>query len=455
MAITPPVEVDRSEAAAMMRTVSRRILPFLFVLYVVNYIDRANIGFAALQMNKELGLSSQAFGLAAGLFFWGYFLFEVPSNIALARFGARRWIARILVSWGILATFMAFVHTPMQLYVLRFLLGVAEAGFFPGIVVYLTYWFRKKEVATATALFLTAIPASYVLAAPISTLIMGHVDWFGLSGWRWMFLLEGAPAVVLGIACYFVLTEKPANAKWLTERQRRWLTTELEQEQQGKPHARKLGTLKVMADPKVLLLAVIYFVYQAGSLGVGYWLPQIIDDFSGGLGATAIGFVSAIPYVVAAVGMVWWSRRSDRRGERKLHSAIPLAVAAVALCAAGFAHSPVLGVALIAVSLTGMYSFKSPFWALPTLFLTRSTAAVAVAVVNSVGNLGGFFGPYAIGWAKDSTGSATGGLLFLGGLTVLAFVLTVTIRIGGGRKDPADRAAPPVTEAADEPASAP
>ncbi|MEU4892721.1 MFS transporter [Streptomyces sp. NPDC044780] len=426
------INVDQREATATMRTVSRRILPFLFVLYVVNYIDRANIGFAALQMNEELGLSSQAFGLAAGLFFWGYFLFEVPSNLALARFGARRWIARILVSWGLLATIMAFTHSATQLYVLRFLLGVAEAGFFPGIVVYLTYWFRKKEVATATALFLTAIPASYILAAPLSALIMDHVHWFGLSGWRWMFILEGAPAVLLGIACYFVLTERPADATWLTERQRAWLTAELDQEQQANPHARKLSTLKVMADPKVLLLAVVYFVYQAGSLGVGYWLPQIVKDFSDGLGNTAIGFISAIPYIVAAFGMVWWSRRSDRLGERKLHSALPLALAAVTLIAAGFTHSPVLGLAMIALSLTGLYGFKSPFWALPTLFLTRSTAAVAVAVVNSIGNLGGFFGPYAIGWAKDSTGSATGGLIFLGGLVLVAFLLTLALRVGGG-----------------------
>ena len=364
------INVDQREAAATMRTVSRRILPFLFVLYVVNYIDRANIGFAALEMNKELGLSSQAFGLAAGLFFWGYFLFEVPSNLALARFGARRWIARILVSWGILATVMAFAHTATQLYVLRFLLGVAEAGFFPGIVLYLTYWFRRKEVATATALFLTAIPASYILAAPLSALIMDHVDWFGLS-------LEGAPAVLLGIACFFVLTERPADATWLTERQRQWLTTELDKEQQANSQARKLGTLKVMADPKVLLLAVVYFVYQAGSLGVGHWLPQIVKDFSSGLGNTAVGFISATPYVLAAVGMVWWSRRSDRLGERKLHSAIPLALAAIALCAAGFVHSRVLGMSLIALSLTGTYSFKSPFWALPTLFLTRSTTGRA------------------------------------------------------------------------------
>ncbi|MFI0816257.1 MFS transporter [Streptomyces sp. NPDC021098] len=233
----------------------------------------------------------------------------------------------------------------------------------------MTYWFRRKEVATATALFLTAIPASYVIAAPLSALIMDQVHWFGLSGWRWMFILEGAPAVLLGIACFFVLTERPAGAGWLTERQRQWLTAELEREQQANSQARKLSTLKVMADPKVLLLA--------------------------------IGFISATPYVRAAV----------------------------ALCAAGFVHSPVLDMCLIALSLTGMYSFKSPFWALPTLFLTRSTAAVAVAVVNSISNLGGFFGPYAIGWAKDSTGSATGGLLFLGGLTAVACVLTFAVRV--------------------------
>ena len=420
---------------ATVRKITWRIIPFVFVLYIISYLDRANIGYAALQMNQELALSSEAFGFVSGIFFIGYFLFEVPSNVMLNRFGARRWIARILVSWGAIAVASAFVQSAQQLYVLRFLLGVAEAGFFPGIIVYLTYWFRAKELATTVALFTAAIPVSYIIGAPLSTWIMDNVHWLAWSGWRWMLLLEGAPAVIGGVLCYLYLTDRPADARWLTAEEKQWLTDELERDRQARPQAVHLSTLKVMQSPKVLYLAFIYFVYQCGSLGVGYWMPQIIAGFSSSLTHTQVGLIAMAPYLFATVVMILWSRSSDRRNERRLHSALPLAVAAVSLVGAGMAGSPYAAIALISLSLAGLYAFKSPFWALPTLFLSRSTAAVSIAVINSIGNLGGFAGPFAIGYIKGQTHSASTGLLFLAGLLVVSFLMTFFIRITEHREE--------------------
>lgn len=416
------------QEAAIVRKVTWRIIPFAFLLYIVSYLDRANIGYAALQMNKELAISSEAFGFISGIFFIGYFLFEVPSNIALARFGARRWIARILITWGIVASLTAFAQSAEQLYVLRFLLGVAEAGFFPGIIVYLTGWFRAKELATTVALFTAAIPVSYVIGAPLSTWVMDHVHYLGYSGWRWMVFLEGAPAVLLGFACYFLLTEKPQDAKWLTESERDWLVAELEQERKAKPHVKHLSITQAMTNPKVLYLSFIYFVYQCGSLGTGYWMPQIIKGFSGKLTNTEIGLIAMVPYVVATVGMICWSRRSDRTGERKLHSALPLLLAGLTMLGAASVGNPVISMLMITLALTGLYAFKAPFWALPTLFLSRSTAAISIAVINSIGNLGGFVGPYAIGLIKGATGQAKAGLLFLSLLILVSFVMTLVMR---------------------------
>jgi ACS family tartrate transporter-like MFS transporter len=416
------------------RKVTLRIIPFVFLLYIVNYIDRANIGYASLGMNEELGLTSQAFGLAAGLFFIGYFLFEVPSNMALAKFGARKWIARILVTWGLVGSLMAFVNAEWQLYLLRFLLGVAEAGFFPGVIVYLSFWFRGKELATATALFTAAIPVSYIIAAPVSTLILDHVHWFGLSSWRWVFILECLPAVILGFVCYFLLTERPRDARWLTVEERTWLETELAKDNAPSSERKHLGTWQAISNPKVLYLAVIYFVYQAGSLGVGYWMPQIIKGFSDKLSNVQIGLIGMVPYIAATIVMIWWSRRSDRTGERKIHTYVPLAFAAVGLFLSGLLiGSPVLAVVFISVSLAGLYAFKSPFWTLPRLFLDRGTAVVAIAAINSIGNLGGFAGPYALGVTTDTTGSSTAGLIFLSALLVIAFAMTVAIRLTSTR----------------------
>lgn len=424
-----------SREQAVIRKVTWRIIPFVFLLYIVSYLDRANIGYAALQMNAELALSSEVFGFVSGIFFIGYFLFEVPSNLLLERFGARVWIARILVTWGGIAAATAFAQTAMHLYILRFLLGVAEAGFFPGIIVYLTYWFRSRELATTVALFTAAIPVSYVIGAPLSTWIMDNVHWLGWSGWRWMLFLEGIPAVFLGVLCYLYLTDRPEQARWLADEEKVWLLAELERDREARKEVRHFGALKAMSNPKVLYLAFIYFVYQCGSLGVGYWMPQIIKGFSSALSHTQIGLIATIPYIVATLVMIAWSRRSDRHGERRLHSALPLAVAAVALVGAGLVRDPYLAIGLISLALAGLYSFKSPFWALPTLFLSRSTAAVSIAVINSIGNLGGFVGPFMIGMVKGNTQSASAGLLFLSALLAIAFIMTLLIRLDRGDDD--------------------
>lgn len=422
------------EEKAVVRKITLRIIPFVFLLYIISYLDRANIGYAALQMNAELALSSEAFGFISGIFFVGYFLFEVPSNVMLSKYGARIWIARILISWGLLAALSAFVQNATQLYILRFLLGVAEAGFFPGIIVYLTYWFRSKELATTVALFTAAIPVSYIIGAPLSTLIMDHVSWFGWSGWRWMLFLEGIPAVIFGVVCFLRLVDKPSQAKWLNPDEKAWLLAELERDKQSRSNVKHLTIMQAIGNTKVLYLSFIYFVYQCGSLGVGYWMPQIIKSFSDKLTHSQIGFIAMVPYIVATIAMVAWSRSSDRRGERKLHSAIPLAVAAAALRGAGTVVSPYAAVTLISVALAGLYAFKSPFWALPTLFLSRSTAAISIAVINSIGNLGGFVGPYAIGLIKGSGRSATPGVVFLAALLVVAFLMTLFMRISSNNE---------------------
>jgi ACS family tartrate transporter-like MFS transporter len=422
-------EIDEAGQTAIVRKVTWRIIPFVFLLYVISYLDRANIGYAALQMNAELSLTSEAFGLVSGIFFLGYFLFEVPSNVMLNRFGARVWIARILVTWGLISALSAFVQSANQLYVLRFLLGVAEAGFFPGIIVYLTAWFRSKELATTVALFTAAIPVSYIIGAPLSTWIMDNASWLHWSGWRWMLLLEGVPAVIFGVVCFLRLTDRPEQARWLSAGEKQWLIVALERDRRSHANVKHLSVLQAMRNGKVLYLSFIYFVYQCGSLGVGYWMPQILKGLSKSLTHTEIGLVAMVPYIVATIAMVLWSRSSDRRNERRLHSAIPLGVAAIALFAAGITSNMVMATALISLALAGLYGFKSPFWALPTLFLSRSTASISIAVINSIGNIGGFVGPAMIGYVKGSSASATGALSFLSALLVISFLMTLFMRL--------------------------
>lgn len=414
-----------------------RIVPFVFILYIVNYIDRANIGYASLQMNSELALTSQAFGLAAGLFFIGYFLAEVPSNVFLAKFGARKWIARILLTWGALAVVMGFVQNDIQLYIVRFLLGVAEAGFFPGIIVYLGAWFPARHKATMISFFVASIPVSYIISSPLSTWIMSNVSWFDMSGWRWMFVLEGIPAVLLGFVCLFFLIDSPAQAKWLTIEERGWLLGELQADADAvKDSAVKLSVWKTIINPKVLYLSTIYFIYQVGSLGVGYWLPKIISGLSDSLSTIQIGLIGMIPYIVAAVVMVVWSRNSDRTGERQMHCWLPLGASAISMFLAAWMQSPVLVIAAITLALTGLYAFKSPFWVVPNRFLDAATAGTAVAVINSIGNLGGFVGPYAQGVIVDGAGSARAGLYFFGILLVIATAMMVFMKLPKVQRQP-------------------
>jgi len=409
---------------AIMRRVFRRIVPLCFVLYIVSYIIRANIGYAALQMNAELGITDEAFGFAAGIFFIGYFLFEVPSNLAMARFGPRVWIARILIGMGVVSMITAFVQATWQLYALRFLLGVAEAGYFPAIIIYLTAWFRGREQATVVAMFTAAIPVSYVIGTPLSTWIMDHVSGLGLAGWRWMFLIEGLPAVIGGLLTYRMLVDRPANARWLAPEERDWLEGEIAREHAATA-ARHLSTWRAITEPRVLYLSAIYFVYQAGSLGVGYWLPQIVKHSGKSLSNVETGLIATLPYIVATVGMVLWSRRSDRTGERRWHTAWPLLLAGMTLGGVAWVAGPVPATILLALALTGFYAFKAPFWTLPSLFLSRGTAAVSIAAINSIGNLGGFAGPYAVGVIAKASGSPKTGLLFLAVLTFVSFVMVI------------------------------
>jgi len=414
---------------AIMRRVFWRIVPMCFLLYIVSYIARANIGYAALEMNAELGLSPSAFGFAAGIFFIGYFLFEVPSNMLMARYGARIWIGRILTGMAVVSMATAFVGSATQLYVLRFLLGIAEAGYFPAIIIYLTSWFRAKEQATVVAVFTAAIPVSYIIGAPLSTFIVDHVAGLGLSGWRWMLLLEGLPALLGGLASWWLLVDRPNQARWLGVDDRNWLEAEIARELAARDGMRHLGTWRAISDRRVLYLALIYFVYQAGSLGVGYWLPQLLKNAGRSLTNFEVGLIATLPYIIAAIAMIVWSRRSDRTGERRLHTALPLLLAGIALAGVVTVAGVMPATLLLAVALSGFYAFKAPFWTLPNQFLSRSTAAVSIAAINSIGNLGGFVGPYAIGLVARSSGRAATGLLFLSALTLIAFLMVLAARL--------------------------
>lgn len=412
------------------RKVTRRIIPLLFLLYIISYLDRANVGYAALEMNEALGLTSKMFGLVTGIFFIGYFLFEVPSNILMQKFGARVWITRILFTWGIISMATGFAQNATQLYIIRFLLGIAEAGLFPGIILYLTYWFRAKERASTIAMFMTAIAVSYIIGAPVSTLIIDHIHWMNVPGWRWMFIIEGAPAVILGFVTYFYLTDRPEQAKWLTAEEKNWLMSELrkDEELREKKGQQTSSHKTALTDPKLWYLALIYFVYTAGTLGVGYWMPQIIKGLSSYLSNTQIGFIATIPYIIASIVMNYWSRRSDRTGERRIHTALPLLVAGLTLLSVGMVSNPFIAMIFITISLAAMYCFKGPFWSLPTMILSPATVAVGIAVINSIGSLGGFVGPYAVGWLKDYTGKMQAGLIFLSIILIIAFILVLAMK---------------------------
>jgi MFS family permease len=413
------VPVDRTNDGSFneeqtIRKIQIRLLPFLFILYVISFVDRINIGFAALTMNKELAITSQQFGFAAGVFFFGYCLFEVPSNLLLHRIGARIWIARILVTWGVFATLTGFAHSVHHLYVLRFLLGLAEAGYFPGIALYLTYWFRQRERAQAVALFLTGLPVTSIVGAPISGLILDHAHWLGVSSWRWLLILEGLPAIVGGVLVYLLLPNRPAEAKFLTSEEKEWLHTELLTEERRKLEQGHYSVLQTLLNRRVLYLGIIEFGILIGSYTFSFWAPQLIKSVFGQSSNTAVGLLVMIPYVAGAIAMVLVSRSSDRRLERRYHTGIPVLVGGVALLLSGNFHSPVILIALLSLLAIGCYSWAGPFFALPCEILTGSAAAAGIALINSMGNLGGFVGPYALGASSSWTSGIYRGFALMG-----------------------------------------
>jgi ACS family tartrate transporter-like MFS transporter len=415
------------------RSVSWRIIPFIMLLYFIAYLDRVNIGFAALTMNKELGFTASVMGFGAGIFFWGYFLFEVPSNLILHKVGARIWIARVMVTWGIISAAMAFVDNEMAFYVLRFLLGASEAGFFPGIILYLSYWFPARHRASVTAFFMAAAPISTALGSPISAAILQINGVADLAGWQWLFILESIPAVVLGVVVFFYMTDRPEQAKWLKDEQRVWLVHEMNAEAQHKSNAQDHSFIQGLADPRVLALALIYFGTSAGLYTLGIWAPQIIKQL--GVSSMTVGLLNAIPPTVTVIAMVLWSRHSDRTGERTWHVIIACLVAAVGLVIAGNSEGMVALIAALTLVNIGISCAKPPLWTMPTAFLSGTAAASGIAAINSIGNLGGFAGPAMIGWLKDTTGSYAAGLYFVAGLLLISAVLTWRLSRSAINKD--------------------
>jgi len=394
----------------VIRKLQWRLIPFLFVLYVISFIDRANIGFAALTMNKDLGITSQQFGLVAAVFFFGYVLSGIPSNLMLHKFGARVWIALILVIWGVFALLMGLAHSVRELYVLRFLLGFAEGGYFPGVALYLTYWFRQKEQAQCIALFLTGVPASNILGGPLSGWILDHVQWMHLASWRWLLILEALPAIALGIATYFALPSRPEHAKFLNENERDWLQSELKREEQAKRGAKPIGTLKALRIPRVWHSGLLVFSSNCGIYMLAFWMPQLVKSRAGNISNSTIGLLVMIPYLVGLVTMVLVSRSSDKRFERRLHAAIPAALAGTALAILGSPHSLALTIGLLSVAAAGMVSIYGPAYSLPSELLAGPAVAAGLGLASSIANSAGAVGPYAAGWISQRTGSLYGGL---------------------------------------------
>ncbi len=406
-------------AEKTIRKVMLRIIPLIFLLYIVAFLDRINISFASLTMNRELAIGSEQYGLLVGIFFVGYFLFEIPSNVLLHRIGARIWIARILITWGIVAVLTGFASSAHQLYALRFALGVAEAGFAPGMLLYLTYWFPQKDRARAVGFYLSGMPIATILGAPMSGLILDHVHWVGLSSWRWLLILEGAPAVMLGAVTYFLLPDRPEQARFLAAEERSWLCTTLRAEETATQTTGNRTAVSALKSPRVWVLAGVYFGILVGLYAFNFFAPQLVKAVANGISNSRVGFLVMIPSLFGLAAMVIISKRSDRTGERRLHVAIPIIAAGMSLVLLSVTTSLVLTLALLCLTGIGVYGFFGPFWALPSKFLTGYAAASGLALINACGNLAGFVGPYTIGSIAQRTGNPYAGLA-LAGCTMLA-----------------------------------
>lgn len=427
--------MDAAIEKSAMRKIYLRLLPFAILSYFLAYIDRINVSFAGLTMRGDLDMSATAFGFAAGTFYWGYFIFEVPSNVVLEKVGARLWIARIMITWGIFAGLTALVVGPTSFSVLRFLLGAAEAGFFPGIVLYFTYWFPSYHHARIVSGFLVGLPIAVAAGAPISTALLGLDGLFGLRGWQVMYIAEAIPTILIGILTLFWLTDRPEQAKFLTADERTWLAAKLAAERRAKEAVRTFSVLQGMFDPKVLLLSLNYLGIVTASLGMLIFIPQIIKSL-GTFSNMTVGWLTMIPYICGGISLVVWGRVSDRMNERRWNLLAACVVSTAGLVLAGLTMGTWWALVGMSIAAIGFYGSKGPFWAMPPMFLTGTAAAAVIAWINSIGNLGGFFGPWYVGVMKDATGSYAGGLYGLALLGLIAsFVCAFFLHI----PDPASR----------------
>ena len=410
------------------RRIARRLLPFLFVLYVIAFLDRMNVGVAALQMPRDLGLSDRAIGVGAGIFFFGYFLLEIPGALIAERWSARRWIARIMISWGILTVLLAFIHSARQFYVVRFLVGAAEAGFFPAVIVYLTHWFRAIDRAKAVAAFYAAMPLSYVIGSPLAGLLLG-LSWLGLRGWRWLFIIEGIPAILLGIVALLYLTDWPRQAHWLSADERNWITSTLSEEKESKQKVQSYTIWQALRQRDVILLTMCYFFAATGNYGIGFWLPSFLKRLSGESDAK-VTLLTALPYIAGFLVQQFNGWHSDRTRERRWHAAIPLLLSGMFLFVAIHMGASVLLSMLFFVGVGGAYfGFHPAFWPIPTEFLAESAAAASIGLINSIGNLGGFVGPFIVGYLLSRTHSFSAGLSFLVGSFLISAILMLLVRV--------------------------
>jgi D-galactonate transporter len=416
--------MDALEVRTMAK-VSRRLLPYAVIGYFIAYLDRVNLSFAALKMNSELGFSATVYGAGAGIFFLSYFLLETPSNLIMVRMGARRWLARIMFTWGLLSGAMAFVNSETSFYIVRFLFGAAEAGFFPGIMFFLTLYFPAKYRGHMVSIFMAAAPVSAVIGAPLSTLILGIDSFLGFRGWQLVFITEALPALVLAVTTLWYLQDDPSQAHWLTPEERDWLVSRQASERRQREAVHDLSVLQVLRSPRVLTMGIAGFGIAYSIYGIVYFLPQIVKQF--GLTNMQTGLVSAIPFAVGAIGMIWYGKRSDRLMERRSHTSIAFMITALGLTATALTPNPYVRLCALSVASFGAFAVLPVFWSMPTAFLSGAAAAAGVAYINSLANIAGFVGPFVMGWIKDATGSFDGGLLVIAGVSLVGGIATLCI----------------------------